>query len=429
VRRAIADPPADPGALRERRYDTKAPATRSEAQRDRDRILYSSALLRLGNVTQVVSPEVGHIFHSRLTHSLKVSQVAKRLAERLLTLQHTGVAAVAVGALDPDAVEACALAHDLGHPPFGHLAEQELDTKAERFGGFEGNAQSFRILTRLAVRGVPDPGLNLTRQTLNGVQKYPWLRHLDDPEKARKWGAYDADREDFAWVRKHCGGRDAACLEARIMDWADDLTYAVHDMDDFYRAGLIPLDSLCRGDDELSAFKAYLEIEAPDAVHVADRVFSALGVTRYEGRVRERAQLRQLGSLLITRYLNAFHVVEGDDGADVEIDDELSYQVAVLKRLIWFYIIERPSLATVQAGQRRVIRELVDLYMTAVDDNSNRSLLGPLYAERLDAAETDGARRRVVIDLVASMTEDSALEVYRRALGTVPGSVLAAPHV
>lgn len=429
MRRAIADPPADPGALQERRYDTKVPATRSEAQRDRDRILYSSALLRLGNVTQVVSPEVGHIFHSRLTHSLKVSQVAKRLAERLLTLRHTGVAAMAVGALDPDAVEACALAHDLGHPPFGHLAEQELDTKAETFGGFEGNAQSFRILTRLAVRGVPDPGLNLTRQTLNGVQKYPWLRHLDDPDKASKWGAYDADREDFAWVREHCGGSDAACLEARIMDWADDLTYAVHDMDDFYRAGLIPLDSLCRGDDELSAFKAYLEIKEPDAVHVADRVFSALGVTRYEGRVRERAQLRQLGSLLITRYLNAFHVVEGDNGADVEIDDELSYQVAVLKRLIWFYIIERPSLATVQAGQRLIIRELVDLYMTAVDDNSNRSLLGPLYAERLDAAETDGARRRVVIDLVASMTEDSALEVYRRALGTVPGSVLAAPHV
>ena len=430
MRRTIAVPPAELEVLRERRYQSKAPSTRTESQRDRDRILYSSAFLRLGSVTQVTSPEAGHIFHSRLTHSLKVAQVARRLAERLLSLEHNGAAAAAVGALDADSVEACALAHDLGHPPFGHLAEQELNTKAETFGGFEGNAQSFRILTRLAVRGVPDPGLNLTRQTLNGVQKYPWLRHLEDPDKAKKWGAYDADREYFEWVREHCGGTDAACLEARIMDWADDLTYAVHDMDDFYRTGLIPLDSLCRGDDELAAFKAYLATSEPGTEEVADRIFSALGVTaRYEGRVRERAQLRELGSLAITRYLNAFRIIDAEGGAEVDIDDELAQQVAVLKRLIWFYIIERPSLAIMQAGQRRVIQDLVDLFMTAVDDDDNRKLLGPLYAERLDAAETDGARRRVVIDLVASMTEESALEIYRRALGTAPGSVLSAPRV
>ena len=427
MRRSIAAPPADLDLLRERRYPSNAPATRSETQRDRDRVLYSSAFLRLGHVTQVASPEIGHIFHSRLTHSLKVAQVGRRLAERLLSLDHSGAAARAAEALDPDAVEACALAHDLGHPPFGHLAEQELDKKAEGFGGFEGNAQSFRILTRLAIRGLADPGLNLTRQTLNGVQKYPWLRHLDEPEKADKWGAYDADRDDFAWVRSHCGGSEAASLEACIMDWADDLTYAVHDMDDFFRAGLIPLDSLCRGEEEFAIFHAYLEQKEPAAAGAADRVFAGLGITaRYEGRVRERAQLRELGSRLITRYLEAFRVVEGGEGAEVEIDDELADQVAVLKRLTWFYIIERPSLATTQVGQRHMIRELVDMYMSAVDNSDNRKLLGPLYAERLDAAETDSARRRVVIDLVASMTEASALEVYRRLLGTVPGSLLAA---
>ena len=381
-------------------------------------------------MTQVASAEQGHTFHSRLTHSLKVAQVARRLAERLPTQRHGGAASVAVAALDPDATEACALAHDLGHPPFGHLAEEELDEKAMAFGGFEGNPQSFRILTRLAVRALEDPGLNLTRQTLNGVLKYPWARHPEEPGKDEKWGAYDADREDFEWTREYCDGSDAASLEARIMDWADDLTYAVHDLDDFFRAGLVRLDGLCRGDEELGRFKDYVAIKEPDAVDVVDSVFAGLGITaHYEGRVDERVQLRRLGSLLITRYINAFRVVEGSAGAEVEIDDELDRQVKVLRRTIWFYIIERPSLAVVQAGQRRVIRELVDMFMTAVDDESAEALLGPVYEERLRAAETDPARRRVVIDLVAGMTEDSALEVYRRAIGVAPGSLLSAPRV
>jgi dGTPase len=429
VRRSIAAPPADASVLVARRHRSNEPETRTETGRDRDRILYSSAFLRLGSVTQVASAEAGHTFHSRLTHSLKVAQVARRIAERLGTLEHEGAAAAAVAALDADATEACALAHDLGHPPFGHLAEKVLNDKAERFGGFEGNAQSFRILTRLAVRSLEDPGLNLTRQTLSGTLKYPWLRHPDDKNKSEKWGAYDADRDDFTWARDHSGG-DAASLEARVMDWADDLTYAVHDLDDFFRAGLIPLDSLCRGEEELARFKTYISGEEPGAAGVVDAVFAGLGITsRYEGRVDERAQLRALGSLLITRYIKAFTVVEGDGGAEVEIDDELAAQVAVLKRLIWFYIIERPSLAVVQAGQRTMVAELVDLYMRAVEDEKEIALLGPVYAERLEAAETDPARRRVVIDLVAGMTEDSALEVFRRATGTAPGSLLSAPQV
>lgn len=416
--------------LLERRHSSNTPRYRGETGRDRDRILYSSAFLRLGSVTQVASAESGHTFHSRLTHSLKVAQVARRLAERLQALDHAGAVQEAVAALDADATEACALAHDLGHPPFGHLAEQELNQKAAQFGGFEGNAQSFRILTRLAVRTVEQPGLNLTRQTLNGVLKYPWLQHPEDLDKAQKWGAYDADRKDFTWTRQHCGGSDAASLEARIMDWADDVTYAVHDLDDFFRAGLIPLDSLCRGEDEVLRFKDYILQKEPGAVEMVDRLFAGLGITtRYEGRVDERAQLRELGSLLITRYINAFGVVEHDGAAVVEVDDEIDAQVKVLKRLIWFYIIERPSLAVLQAGHRTVIRGLVDLFMRAVTDDAARPLLGPVYAERLDGAETEPARRRVVIDLVAGMTEESALEVYRRSVGVGPGSVLSAPRM
>lgn len=422
----IAALPEHGGALRERFYESKTPETRSEFERDRDRVLYSSAFLRLSHITQVSSPEIGHIFHSRLTHSLKVAQVARRLAERLKTLDHAGAANGAVAALDADAVEACALAHDLGHPPFGHLAEEELNEQAEPFGGFEGNAQSFRVLTRLAVRDLKHPGLNLTRQTLNGAQKYPWLRNVEDPKKAEKWGAYEADSDYFHWVREHSEA-DRPSLEARIMDWADDVTYAVHDLDDFFRAGLIPLDRLCRGEDELDSFRRHLEVAAPDALDVADLLFAGLGVTsRYEGRVLERAQLRGLGSLLITRYIQAFRLQGDDTTVAVVIDDELRLQVKALKQLIWYYIIERPSLAVIQAGQRRVIRELVQLFMSAVTDGDSR-LLGPLYLQRLEAAETEGARRRVVIDLIAGMTESSALEVYRRATGTSQGSLLQSP--
>jgi dGTPase len=431
VGRPITAPPADPTVLLGRRYTSKTPQSRTETGRDRDRILYSSAFLRLGSVTQVASPEGGHTFHSRLTHSLKVAQVARRLAERLNQLQYTGAAADAVAALDPDATEACALAHDLGHPPFGHLAEQELNTKAASFGGFEGNAQSFRILTRLAVHTLEHPGLNLTRQTLNGVLKYPWSQHPDEEGHDEKWGVYDADRKDFEWTRQYCEGSDEPSLEARVMDWADDLTYAVHDLDDFFRAGLIPLDSLCRGEDELLRFREYVAAKEPEVVDTVTPLFAGLGITtRYEGRVDERAQLRGIGSLLITRYINAFSVVNNDNGgAAVEVNEEYASQVKVLKKLIWFYIIERPSLAVLQAGQRRMIRDLVDLFMQAVDDDKRRPLLGPVYEERLDGAETNSARRRVVIDLVAGMTEESAVEVYRRATGVAAGSVLSAPNL
>jgi dGTPase len=214
------------------------------------------------------------------------------------------------------------------------------------------------------------------------------------------------------------------------MDWADDLTYAIHDLDDFFRAGLIPLDSLCRGGEEFARFKAYVVDKKPKSAGAVDPLFAGLGITtRYEGLVDQRAQLRALGSLLITRYLNAFTVIDDGDEAKVEIDDELAAQVTVLKQLIWFYIIERPSLAVVQTGQRRVIRELVELFMTAVDDDSATALLGPVYAERLQAAETESARRRVIIDLVAGMTEGSAQEVYKRAMGVAPGSLLSAPEM
>ncbi len=145
---------------------------RSRFQRDRDRVLYSSALRRLAEVTQVVSPESGYVFHNRLTHTLQVAQVGRRLAERLLRLYPKEIQLCS--GIDPDVVEAACLAHDLGHPAFGHLAEKILNKEAEDAGGFEGNAQSFRIVTELAFRSKSYGGLDLTRATLNAILKYPW---------------------------------------------------------------------------------------------------------------------------------------------------------------------------------------------------------------------------------------------------------------
>jgi dGTPase len=179
---------------------------RTGSQRDRDRILYSAPFARLAEITQVVSPEFGYVFHNRLTHSLKVGQIARRISERCLREQPNEASLLGV---DPDSAEAAGLAHDLGHPPFGHIAEYELDRLLRNSGltdGYEGNAQSFRIVTRLAASDARDDtdnpimGLNLTHRTLNGILKYPWPS--GSPHSPRKWGYYDSERDIFEWVRR-----------------------------------------------------------------------------------------------------------------------------------------------------------------------------------------------------------------------------------
>lgn len=231
---------------------------RTESQRDVDRIIYSRAWARLAGVTQVVTPtRVGPMTHNRMTHSLKVAQVGRTLALALEgsvdPWSNRGVA------VDPMTVYAASLAHDLGHPPFGHIGEKQLNAWAEGKGldGFEGNAQSFRILTRLEPRRRDRPGMDVTGATLNAVLKYPWLRLARDERdghaagpleldplyklKREKWGAYNSDADSFRWARKSQAGLpdDRQTLEAAIMDTADDFTYALHDLDDFAQSRLI----------------------------------------------------------------------------------------------------------------------------------------------------------------------------------------------
>jgi dGTPase len=260
---------------------------RSAFERDRDRILYSREFRRLKDVTQVARVGETYLHHDRLTHSLKVSQVGCRLAQRLVEVYEDDDRFDIRSHLNRDAVEAACLAHDIGHPPFGHEAEQVLDERVRHYTGpdeedeessdgedgttdtnaeadtaanddrppvwgFEGNAQSFRIMARLASHRRTDAGLDLTRATLNALLKYPWERDAEgvgtEKDTDEKWGFYPTESAFFEFARAGMGAdkRHRQTLEAQIMDYADDITYAIHDMDDFYRDGFLPLDQLLR---------------------------------------------------------------------------------------------------------------------------------------------------------------------------------------
>jgi dGTPase len=431
-------------------------AGRDATKRDRDRILYSSAFQRLGNVTQVTAPEAGHVFHNRLTHSLKVAQVGRRNTERLAGLARsgtiTGEARKLALSLDPDAVEASCLAHDLGHPPFGHIAEAALNEIAHEevgydFDAFEGNAQSFRIVTRLSVRDELQ-GLNLTRRTLEGLLKYPWAYSSNQDEKAnRKWGYYagdeDGDKESFDFARGRASPRapqERRCLEAEIMDWADDLTYAVHDVDDFFRASLIPLDRLSRPGPVVDALLELLTETAeadPKALggYDAEALVACLAAplslygpeSRYEHTASLRAQMRKFGSELITRYLDAFRLIDDPETGlpGLHIEPSCRQEVEALKLLVRVYVIRRPGLAVVQHGQERVVRCLFERYFAASKrgGSGDRRLFPVGARERLKNCDgSERARARIVIDLIAGLTERGAIALHQGLEGGWPST-------
>jgi dGTPase len=422
-----------------RRYDDDLPDDqRSPFQRDRDRILYTTAFRRLAGITQVVSPNERPPVHNRLTHTLEVAQVARRLAEKICA---EIVSARTRGAcpIDPDVVEAAALAHDLGHPPFGHIAEAELDrlaTSSDDHDGYNGNAQSFRILAKLAVRTTGADGLNLTRATLDAVLKYPWFRPTAGSNRF-KWGAYHSEEELARWVRPDDSwdGSAQPCPEASIMDWADDIAYAVHDVEDFYRAGLIPLDRLATDEAErrrlLDARTGALSLGKSETniTQVLDEFTEVIPLLEpYAGTREQRALLRGWTSTLIGRYIGAMTWSVVDNGhLHLAIAPRAELEVAMLKQLTWHYVIERESLATQQYGQRKMIRTLFetlrdDAHATSGGKNKRYTLFPPYYRELLEQAADDAERTRLVIDLIASMTEHQVVDTYQRLTGIAQGS-------
>ena len=388
-----------------------------------------------------MAAETGHVFHNRLTHSLQVAQVGRRLAERLQS-KFPGEIESSTG-LDPDVVEAACLAHDLGHPPFGHTAEEELNRLTEAIGGFEGNAQSFRIVTKLAFRKKSVQGLDLTRATLAALLKYPWLRG-ENKKKEGKWGAYGSETDDFDFARAIDPEHLKRTIEAELMDWADDVTYAVHDMEDFYRSGRIPLHALTSESDGRereyffrNTFERLLEkdSQASDRRSARENAFEGLveyfSMDRpYSGIESQRAALRNLSGVLINRYITAVKLEVVNGKCRLLIDQNYLDEILMLKELTWTYVIQAPSLASQQHGQRKIIQNLFFEYCTAAIGDTDKKvkkhleIFPPHYQERLQAASSDGEKKRICVDLIGGMTEKQAVATHLRLTGTALGSGL-----
>lgn len=381
----------------------------------------------------MVSPERGYVFHNRLTHSLKVAQLSRTIAE--LFLQRYPDEVRLLGGIDPDAAEAAGLAHDLGHPPFGHIAEHalnELVRANDVRDGFEGNAQSFRIVCRLATSDALTPdavslaGLNLTRETLNGIIKYPW--HVDgNPAKPSQWGYYSEEREHFEWARQRSPAMQR-CLVAEIIDWADDVTYAMHDLLDFYRAGMIPLEQIRKTAGENIERTNFLHrvferrqdwVPRREIYEVAlDRILDLLPFDmshRYAGTEADEQLLYQFSTQLITQYVLSITPIERD-GSLVTVQQIARDQVDVLKEFVWAYVILNPDLAVLQAGQRKAIKTVFEAFF-AEARNTHLSFFPSGFRHRIRDCASSAQRVRVVSDYVAGMTERELMGTYRRLEG------------
>ncbi|WP_432544602.1 deoxyguanosinetriphosphate triphosphohydrolase [Kineococcus sp. SYSU DK002] len=389
---------------------------RSAFMRDRARVLHSSALRRLAAKTQVVGPGTDDFVRNRLTHSLEVAQVGRELGAAL--------------GCDPDVVDTACLAHDLGHPPFGHNGERALAEAAAGIGGFEGNAQTLRILTRLepksaAADGSP-VGLNLTRASLDAATKYPWL-HGKAPRVTSKFGAYADDADVFAWLRDGAP-ENRPCVEAQVMDFADDVAYSVHDVEDAVVAGHVRLDWLEQA--EIRARVAaqvrdwYLPEATDDAVADALRRLSTSGYWAAErpgevfGGRRHLAALKDMTSQLIGRFANAAeHATRARYGdgrltryaADVVVPAGTALEVAVLKGVAATFVMSAQERQPFYARQRELLHELLAALVDGGPD-----VLEPPFREDHAAAGDDAARLRVVVDQIASLTDVSAQAWHAR---------------
>nr|MCW2727483.1 deoxyguanosinetriphosphate triphosphohydrolase [Aeromicrobium sp.] len=378
---------------------------RTPFERDRGRIVHSAALRRLSAKTQVMGASFDDFVRNRLTHSLEVAQVARELGKAL--------------GCDPDIVDSAALAHDLGHPPFGHNGEVALDEAAQSCGGFEGNAQTLRILSRLESKTFDadgrSVGLNLTRATLSACVKYPWTR-ADAPDGSGKFGVYGDDLPVFDWLRDGAPARRRP-IEAQVMDLADDIAYSVHDVEDGVVGGWFGLRT---GELDIASIHDvardwYDESASDDRLDAALARLQALAewpTTSFDGRRAERAVLKRLTSALIGRFANAAEraTVEAWGagpltrfGADLEVPADTRDEITVLKSIAAHYVMRADDRARLLNRQRELLLELVEAL-----HRSEGAELEAEFAQDFAAAADDAARRRVLIDQVASLTDVSA---------------------
>lgn len=391
--------------------------------RDRARVLHSAALRRLAAKTQVVAVGSGDFPRTRLTHSLECAQIGRELG--------------AVLGCDPDLVDAACLAHDLGHPPFGHNGEAALAEVAVGCGGFEGNAQSLRLITRLEAK-IPAAGLNLTRATLDATIKYPWIGPPEggagaaglrpgDPEPARsasKYGAYADDAAVFEWIRQDAPAGQQ-CLEAQVMDWADDVAYSVHDLEDGLHSGVVTLAQLRSPAERQAVADLTLRAYCPPGSTSADElaeVFARLLALDcwprdFDGTMVASAAVKNLASVLIGRMCDAAQSATRPVGhppvrrylASLTVPREQRLECAILKGVTAHYVMFRPGARAAQERERAIVAELAAAVLAGAP-----ATLDPLLRPEFESAPGDRERLRVVVDQVASLTDTSALAWHDR---------------
>jgi dGTPase len=394
----------------ERWFPEEHSSRRSDFARDRARVLHSSALRRLAAKTQVLSPAAGLDFaRNRLTHSLEVAQVGRELAASL--------------GLDPDVVDTACLAHDLGHPPFGHNGERALSEWSADIGGFEGNAQTLRLLTRIEPKVFgPDGrsyGLNLTRASLDASCKYPWPEAdgIPDPSGRSKFGFYADDMAAFEWLRAGAPERQR-CIEAQVMDLSDDIAYSVHDFEDAVFGGYLDIVSLTARVDHEALVNSMFdwiggEFSHDELIAAFDRLDSLdVWLDRWDGSRAAQGRLKNLTSQLIGRFLGAAVFATRAAfpqeslirfGADVVVPREIQAEIAVLKGIVAANVMSTNSRQPIYTEQREILTELADVLLA-----SGPRDLDAGFSADWAAAASDAERKRAVVDQVASLTDQSA---------------------
>ncbi len=378
---------------------------RTEFMRDRARLIHSAALRRLAAKTQVAVPWENDFQRTRLSHSLECAQIGREFGASL-------------GA-DPDLIDTACLAHDLGHPPFGHNGEAALAEVAKEIGGFEGNAQTFRILTRLEAKTYVDDrsvGLNLTRASLDACTKYPWSAS----ENSKKFGVYQDDQEIFNWMREGAP-KNVRTFEAQIMDWSDDVSYSVHDFEDAIVASQLSVPDIDEDLAEISVIldRDYLKADASEISSALERLQKlSCWPLGFDGMHRDLAHLKDSTSQLIGRFVFESEKAtrakygEGDlrrFDADLVIPREQQVEVALLKAISAFYLIQAPEAQARYAKQRKVIYELVEMI-----DAAGAQVLDTVFLNAWHTASSADARLRVIIDQVASLTDPAAYALHAR---------------
>ena len=384
---------------------------RGEFARDRARVLHSSSFRRLSAKTQVLSPSSKAFARTRLTHSLEVAQVGRELATALGT--------------NPDLVDTACLAHDIGHPPFGHNGESALNLWAADIGGFEGNAQTFRILSRLETKIIDSSGtsrgLNLSRASLDAATKYPWqLAEAAKFGNQVKFGVYADDLEVFEWMRISAPA-GKKCVEAQIMDFADDVAYSIHDFEDAIVEGLISPQIL---NEPLSQPQLLDEIGKWSGGEISKvEIDGALArlqsnpnwLVSFKQTPADLATLKNLTSDLIGSFVKRTIDAVFSHGsnriaryqASLIVPRDVQSEIAVLKGVVAAQIMTNDERQPYYESQRLLLIELADTLLA-----TNGQHLDPVSKAAWLSAKNEEGKRRAIVDAVASLTDPAAIALH-----------------